>query len=775
MPVLEVGVGTRLLDYRVESVLGRGGMSVVYLAEDLRLKRKIALKLLAPDLAEDERFRERFLRESALAASIDHPNVIPIYDAGEVEGVLYIAMRYVAGTDLKALLREERSLEPNRAFAIAGQIAEALDSAHAHGLVHRDVKPANVLIATQGGGEHAYLSDFGLTKSASFSTELTRAGQLLGTIDYVAPEQIRGESVDGRADQYSLGCLLFECLTGEVPFRRDAEVAVIYAHLHDAPPVASGRSTVPVGLDAVLRRAMAKKPRDRYASCGELVAEAQAALGAPRATRHRAWKFAVPVAGAALLVTGVAAGLVLALDGGRGTPPDLPAAAHPGYRVTFSERLSSGEPGVQPDLSLYAAFDDGRELRGLGSAAPPQTGEVVFRIDRQQFEQEGASGAYGLMAAPTGTQVGFFTVQPSGDDRVQIPLRKAGFSRDGAGGDTVILLKQAIPAAFQGRAAVPDENSTLRVTRDDLVLTVRLQRLVQAAAGAGIAFSYNWVGVHFFGSYFDSRVRQKGQFVRNPTEATTFTGSVSARPCTDVRCRRLGPAAHDSAQFTVPRTLTLQAPRHATYGRPAVFHGTGHTGDFVTVAYEVRPGSGPPCTPVTFESLEGCAPRFRPVLRKITETRTKVGADGRWSLALPLRSTMPQGGPYQLPPVRSASGRYVAVAYTGRRIWGPLVGGSSTLLAEAPADTAVALAKPRIEIRHQAGRRVIAVSLPGADRFVAVVVRAHGSTVAEGRMSDRGTFAANIAPRLSGRLVVRASAQGATASSASARVNSATA
>jgi hypothetical protein len=491
--------------------------------------------------------------------------------------------------------------------------------------------------------------------------------------------------------------------------------------------------------------------------------------------RHRIRKFAFPVAGAALLGAGVVTGLVLALDGGRRTPPGSPAAAHPSYRVTFSERLSSGAPGVQPDLSLYAAFDNGGGLRGLGSAPPPQTGEVVFRIDRRQLEQEGPSGVFNLLAAPTGTQVGFFTVMPSGDDRVQIPLRKAGFSRDRRTGDRVILLKQDLPAAFRGRAAVPEEDSTLRVTPDELVLKLWLQGLARAAARAGIDFSYGWVGVHFFGAYLDLRLRHRAQFVRNPTEPTTFTGSVSARRCADPRCRRLGPAAHDSAQIKLPATLTVQAPRSATFGKPAVFRGRGRAGDFVTVAYAVMPGNGPACTPTTFERPQGCSPRFRPVLLKITERRARVGVEGRWSLVLPLRSTMPQGGPYLLPPERNTSGRYVAVAYTGRRIWGPMIGGSSTVVAPAPADTAVALAKPTIGIRRVAGKSLLEISVPGADKSVKVVVRFRGSPVAAGRMSDRGTFATSMAPGRRGRLVVSASARGARGSSASVRVGSATA
>ena len=199
-------IGSELFGYRIEALLGRGGMSVVYRAEDLRLKRKVALKLLAPELAEDQRFRDRFLRESELAASLDHPNIVPIYEAGETDGQLYIAMRYVAGGDLKGLLREHRRLEPARALALLSQVADALDAAHEAGLVHRDVKPGNVLL---GSEEHCYLSDFGLTRQVSSQSGFTATGQIVGTIDYVAPEVVEGKELTASADIYSLGCLLY--------------------------------------------------------------------------------------------------------------------------------------------------------------------------------------------------------------------------------------------------------------------------------------------------------------------------------------------------------------------------------------------------------------------------------------------------------------------------------------------------------------------------------------------------------------------------------------
>jgi YVTN family beta-propeller protein len=284
-------LGTRLAGYRIQALLGRGGMGVVYLAEQLGPRRQVALKLLLDPATASEAFRERFLRESELAAAIDHPNVLPVYDAGETDGVLWIAMRHVDGTDLAALLASQGPLAPEQALAITGQVAGALDAAHARGLVHRDVKPANVLLAmAEGAVTHAYLADFGLTKRIGGARGLTVSGQVLGTIDYVAPEQVQGGAVDGRADQYALGCVLFECLTGVVPFRRASELAVLWAHVHDPPPqVSEHRSDLPAALDEVIGRALAKAPGDRHPSCGALVAAAQAALAgaAPASLRHR--------------------------------------------------------------------------------------------------------------------------------------------------------------------------------------------------------------------------------------------------------------------------------------------------------------------------------------------------------------------------------------------------------------------------------------------------------------------------------------------------------
>ncbi len=273
--------GRELGGYRLGKVIGRGGMAVVHQAEDLRLGRIVAVKLLAPELARNDVFRQRFARESKIAAAIDHPHIVPVYEAGEAEGVLYIAMRYVQGRDLRALLDRQGPLDIRQTVRITAQVASALDAAHAHDLVHRDVKPGNILVAEGTDSdhpEHVYLTDFGLTKKSLSLTGLTTVGQFVGTLDYVAPEQISGKPVDGRCDVYSLACVVYEELTGAPPFRRDDDLALLWAHLNDpVPPVSSLRPDLPGALDEVLAKALAKTPDQRFDSCLALVAALRAA------------------------------------------------------------------------------------------------------------------------------------------------------------------------------------------------------------------------------------------------------------------------------------------------------------------------------------------------------------------------------------------------------------------------------------------------------------------------------------------------------------------
>jgi serine/threonine protein kinase/DNA-binding beta-propeller fold protein YncE len=278
------GVGSRIAGYRLDEETGRGGMAVVYRAYDTRLERPVALKLLAPELARDAAFRQRFIRESRTAAAVDHPNIIPIFEAGEAAGVLFIAMRFVHGRDVQSLINAGGPLSAAQACHIISQVAAGLEAAHAHGLVHRDVKPGNILLdAAASFPGHAYLSDFGLSKRALSDSALTSTGQFLGTVDYIAPEQIEGRPVDARTDEYALACTAFTMLTGAPPFTRDESVAVMWAQVSvPPPPLTSRRPDLPPAVDEVMAKALAKVPVERYATCPQFADALRRACGLDR-------------------------------------------------------------------------------------------------------------------------------------------------------------------------------------------------------------------------------------------------------------------------------------------------------------------------------------------------------------------------------------------------------------------------------------------------------------------------------------------------------------
>jgi serine/threonine protein kinase len=338
---LDQRIGTELGGYRILEQLGRGGTSVVYRAEHVRLGRPAALKLLSPGLGEAD-FSDRFLRESQLAASLDHPSIVPVYDAGEDDGLLWIAMACVEGTDLKTLIREEGALPLRRALFILGQIASALDAAHARGLVHRDVKPANILV---GPEDRAYLSDFGAVKELA-SAGMTRTGSFVGTIEYCAPEQIEGGDVDARTDVYALACVLYETLTGTPPFHRPSEVAVLNAHLHAQPPrLTKAKPGLPHELEHVIEKALSKSPLDRQATPGELIAAAHAAAADHKIDARR---LALSL-GLLLLVGLLGAAVALGVR-------SLTSSDHP-TTVTVSS------PGF--DLQKFLQLKDGRSLNDI--------------------------------------------------------------------------------------------------------------------------------------------------------------------------------------------------------------------------------------------------------------------------------------------------------------------------------------------------------------------------------------------------------------------------
>jgi hypothetical protein len=336
--------GVRIGKYALEQQIGQGGMAVVFRARDEQLGRLVALKIMAPSVASDAEFRERFVRESKAAAAVDDPHIIPVFEAGESAGVLFIAMRYVPGGDVRSLLSREGPLSTDRTSAILVSVASALDAAHAAGLVHRDVKPANMLMdVRKGRPDHVYLADFGLTKAAAGAATLTTTGRFLGTADYAAPEQIAGRRLDGQADQYALACAAVEMLTGQTPFPLENVMAVLFAHRSEPPPPLSARRHgLPAELDAVLGRALAKSPSDRYPSCGDFAAAFQRAAGVGR--------YEAPVAAGASRdrTEAGAANLAAALAGGvRADPPatgplTLPPSMLPPGRIDVARGRSRG-------------------------------------------------------------------------------------------------------------------------------------------------------------------------------------------------------------------------------------------------------------------------------------------------------------------------------------------------------------------------------------------------------------------------------------------------
>ncbi len=383
-------IGSVVAGYRLISLVGEGATGAVYLAQREGSSERVALKLLDPELARDERFRQRLIRESTLAAGLDHPNAVPIIDFGEAQGTLYLAMRYVDGSDLRELLARDGPLEPARALDLLAQVAAALDAAHAAGLVHRDVKPANILVEESADGEHAYLGDFGLAKYASSVSSLTSDHAFVGTIAYVSPEQIRGDEIDARADVYSLGCVLYECLAGAPPFDRESELAVVYAHLHErAPRLTDARPELPDGFDRVIATATAKAPGDRFSDCASLIAAARGALAGERGPRRHVR--AAVVGGVALLAA--AAGAVGLLSGGdRPSAPAGPRLAVGGTGVALvgpgAKRVAARVqlPEAPSDIvfggrSAWALLPDAHQVARIDVATRKRVATVALPFD----------------------------------------------------------------------------------------------------------------------------------------------------------------------------------------------------------------------------------------------------------------------------------------------------------------------------------------------------------------------------------------------------------
>jgi ABC-type branched-subunit amino acid transport system substrate-binding protein len=445
-------------------------MGVVYRATDLSLERPVALKLIAPELAEDERFRERFLREPRLAASLDHPNVIPIYEAGEHDGQLYLAMRFVEGSDLKSVLEREGKLAPERALAILAQVAGALDAAHRRALVHRDVKPANVLLDEEG---HVYLTDFGITKQLGGAS--TGTGRVVGTLDYLAPEQIRGDPVDGRTDIYALGCVLYECLSGTPPFRRTTEAETMWAHMRDQPASLRDHPT----LDPVVRKALAKDPEKRYATCAELIDAAVGPHLVPLGVRRRARGI---LAGGLFLLAAAIALAIVAIIGGDETSEPLGNGvaaidASGGGVTSFTEsqtppgNVAVGEGGV------WMLDNEGRRV----SRIDPDTKEVTESFETPGVPTELAAGEGALwigIAGGRGQQTNATVSVARMDPRSGRVTRTVGLR-----GDEGVYPVAGTPRIAVGAGAVWAANPDGNVSRIDPA-TGRLVDTVETRSGA---------------------------------------------------------------------------------------------------------------------------------------------------------------------------------------------------------------------------------------------------------------------------------------------------
>jgi serine/threonine-protein kinase len=387
LPRLEPGAV--FAGYLIQGLLDRGGMGVVYRATDPDLDRSIALKIIAPEHTQNPTAVARFKAEARLAASLEHPNIVPIHRGGEHEGVLYLAMRLVPGCNLREVIDGSR-LDLQRTARIVSEIADALDTAHAAGLVHRDVKPANILVAGQGAHEHAYLTDFGLTKRLGSAGDLTRTGGWVGTPDYVAPEQIQGHKVDGRADIYSLGCVVYEMLTGHVAYPKDSHMAKLWAHVTDPPPLPRrDRPELLESFDAVVARATAKAPEERFATAGELAAALRAAVGEQEAKRRFDAARATQPAGAR--EPAMARDDVFVDRSARPVAAAAGGAAPPAAPVGDGPRAEAHEPRRRRGWPLVAA---GALI--LGTAAVAAAAVLLTG---------GSSGGGGAARAPSGTPV----------------------------------------------------------------------------------------------------------------------------------------------------------------------------------------------------------------------------------------------------------------------------------------------------------------------------------------------------------------------------------
>ncbi len=395
--------GATFAGYVIEDVIARGGMGVVYRARETRPERTVALKIVAPELATDEAFRTRFLRECQLAATIEHPHAVPVLRVGEDDGQLFIVMRLIHGSDLATVIRGVGRIEPARMVGILEHVGDALDAAHEKGLVHRDVKPANILVEQHGRREHAYLTDFGLTKSAASLSGVTATGMIVGTVDYMAPEQIEGKQLDARSDIYSLGCVLFESLTGQVPYPLESQPARMFAHMSKPPPtVSSVLEDDWSHFDRVIARALAKAPEDRYATAGDLARASHAALAAD-----------VPAKSRTQTPAPTGPGPPATTKPSPAAPPPPPATTKPSPTAppTPPERPTARPrrraPIVIAAIVVLAAIGIAVGLLAGNGGGTTRTPQAVVRAWLDRFNAGDSAGAAGLWSTPATARIDF--------------------------------------------------------------------------------------------------------------------------------------------------------------------------------------------------------------------------------------------------------------------------------------------------------------------------------------------------------------------------------
>ncbi|HLL87406.1 MAG TPA: protein kinase [Thermoleophilaceae bacterium] len=457
----ELSPGAEFAGYRIEDVAGRGGMGVVYRARQRRPSRVVALKVIAPDLARDPQFRQRFERESQMAAQIEHPHVIPLYGVGEEDGFLYIVTRFVRGTDLRGKISAAGKLEPPVAARIVDQVADALDSAHDDGLIHRDVKPANVLIEERRRGEHAYLTDFGLAKQAASRSGVTAMGHFVGTIDYMAPEQFEARSLDARADVYSLGCVLFEALTGRIPYPLDGEPAKMFAHMRaPAPSVSEVAPSVPPELDEVVARALAKDREERYSSAGDL----------GKAARAAARDETVPAGRPRSRGAGPAPAPRDAPDTELGRPaPPTRAPAH--------TAVPPGPPEATPQETVASAPDTGTQPSGGATEAAPQAGVTEAAPRPEATEAAPRPDATEAAPRPHATEA-------APQEAASTSLEEPSTADVSSSGDGASAEVKPAPAERRGVAAILEGRKLLAAGAAVAAVAVGIIALVVSSGGA---------------------------------------------------------------------------------------------------------------------------------------------------------------------------------------------------------------------------------------------------------------------------------------------------